>query len=503
MNASPIRRVCGWHFGLQAVTVCGMLVTGIDRAQGAPPPVRSVTLVDIIPESLSGEKNMNCEPNLTVDPADPSRIAASARLPEPMGHKMSVVFISTDGGTTWSCRSTVPIDETSPDVTLRFGGLSHTLYVAALPTHDPNKKYKFVTCRSNDFARNRMESILVAQRQDLIDQPYIAAAKINQQDRVFVGANDWNGPPGRTATIVRSLDGTGNSPSRNFTWVPIEFDSPDRDDPEIRPAISASGNKVYAVFNRVWSINGNQRVGDVILVRDDAGGTASFTALLDQNGVGGFPAVPARTFLFDADNSPALLGRQRLGGDLAIAVDPQNEDKVYVAWGERVNAQPALHVICSDNGGTKWSPILYTVPNAINPGIAINTNRTVAFLYQQLTTDSGGKESWTTQLDLTRDDFKNRDPFPLSKFPASELDVGGGLPIVGQPRLGDYLHLLAMGKDFYGIFSASNVPDQSRFPYGVTFQRHKDSAAKKLLDQQNATEVPFSVDPFFFKVAEQ
>ena len=105
MNANPIRRVCGWHFGLQAVMVCGMLVTGIDRAQGAPPPVRSVTLVDIIPESLSGEKNMNCEPNLTVDPADPSRIAASARLPEPMGRKMSVVFISTDGGTTWSCRS--------------------------------------------------------------------------------------------------------------------------------------------------------------------------------------------------------------------------------------------------------------------------------------------------------------------------------------------------------------------------------------------------------------
>ena len=35
-----------------------------------------------------------------------------------------------------------------------------------------------------------------------------------------------------------------------------------------------SGNKVYAVFNRVWSINGNQRVGDVILVRDDDGGNS-------------------------------------------------------------------------------------------------------------------------------------------------------------------------------------------------------------------------------------
>ena len=141
--------------------------------------------------------------------------------------------------------------------------------------------------------------------------------------------------------------------------------------------------------------------------------------------------------------------------------------------------------------------------NAINPGLAINTNGTLAFLYQQLTTDSGGQESWKTQLELTKDDFKNVDPFTLSKFPASELDIGGGLPIVGQPRLGDYLHLLAMGNDFYGIFSASNVPDQSRFPCGVIFQRHKDFATKKLLDQQNAQEVPFSVDPFFFKVAEE
>jgi hypothetical protein len=504
MNTTPNRRVCGWHFGLQAVTVCGILLTGIDRAQGALPPARSVTVVDIIPESLSGETNMNCEPNLTVDPVDPLQIAASARLPEPMGRKMSVVFVSADGGTTWSCRSTVPL-ETSPDVTLRFGGLSNTLYVAALRAYDP-KNSKLVTCRSNDFAKTRMESIFVQQQRPLIDQPYIAAAMINQRDRVFVGVDDWNGPPGRTATVVRSLDGTGNPPSSDFTWIRIEFDSPQRDNSEIRPAVSPDGKKVYAVFNRVLSINGNQRVGDVILVRDDDGGNsgpASFMALHDANGVAGFPVIKARTFLFDMDGFPALLGRQRLGGDLAIAVDPRNADKVYLVWGERISNQPALRVICSDNGGTNWSPILHTVMNAINPGLAINTEGTLAFLYQQVVTDPGGGETWCTQLELTKDDFKNADPFTLAKFPASELDVGGGLPIFGQPRLGDYLHLLAMGNDFYGIFSASNVPDQSRFPCGVIFQRHKNFATKKLLDQQNAKEVPSSVDPFFFKLTEQ
>ena len=37
----------------------------------------------------------------------------------------------------------------------------------------------------------------------------------------------------------------------------IRFSTSNRDDPEIRPAISGDGNKVYAVFNRVISINGN------------------------------------------------------------------------------------------------------------------------------------------------------------------------------------------------------------------------------------------------------
>src|SRR5262249_9860232 len=201
---------------------------------------------------------------------------------------------------------------------------------------------------------------------------YSAVARINERDRVFVGANDWNGPPGRTAAVVRSLDATANSPN-SFTSVPIEFASPPplRDGAEIRPAISADGKKIYSVFNRLISINGNKRVGDVILVRDDEGGNsgaASFRALHNnENGVAGFTVVKARTFLFDWDNGKthyeAVLGKDRLGGDLAIAVDPQNADSLYVVWGEVLDGQPALHVTRSTNGGQKWSDILHTIKN--------------------------------------------------------------------------------------------------------------------------------------------
>jgi len=153
-------------------TFCTVLLCGIVRLN-AVPPVPSVTVVDIIPESLSGETSTNSEPNLAVNPANPSQIAASAYLPEPMGGRMSSILISTDGGTTWSCRSTVPIDKISCDVTLRFGGLN-MLYVTAL-----NDNFDFLICRSNQLASRRMDDSPLRQLQSGIDQPYIAAAVIS------------------------------------------------------------------------------------------------------------------------------------------------------------------------------------------------------------------------------------------------------------------------------------------------------------------------------------
>jgi len=481
----------------RVASVCAILLCGVVRVNAVPP---TVMVVDIIPEALSSETDPNSEPNLAVNPANPSQIAASAYLPEPMGGNKSSILVSSDGGATWSCRSTVPIDEMQCDVTLRFGGFFNMLYLAAL-----NDSWDFLICRSNELARHRMDDSPLRQLGSYKDQPYITAATIDKRDRVFVGVNDWDGPPGRTATVVRSLDGIARPPNCNFTHVPIEFAaSPPpllRDDAEIRPAVSGDGKKVYAVFNRLSSITGKTRVGDVILVRDDDGGNsgaASFTGLDAVNGVAGFPAVKGRTFLFDWDDGTthyaAELGGDRLGGDLAIAVDPRNANNVYLVWGEVLANQPVLHVSRSTNGGQQWSGNLYTIVNAKNPGLAINTKGTLAFLYQRVVSPPMGREIWVTQLELTNDDFQTVTSLPLSRFPAAEI-----ASISGQPRLGDYLHLMAVGDVFYGIFSASNVPDQSRFPYGVSFQRYKDLATKKLLDK-HGNEVPSSVDPFFFKV---
>src|SRR6266480_316083 len=58
------------------------------------------------------------------------------------------------------------------------------------------------------------------------------------------------------------------------------------------------------------------------------------------------------------------------------------------------------------------------------------------------------------------------------------------------------------GKDFFGIFSASNTPDPANFPQGVTYQRNHDFAAKRLMALDGVTTVPASIDPFFFKVTQ-
>lgn len=502
MTGHSNRQVNVQHIALMITALVVAQPIAADRID-ATTPAPFIKIVDIIPESLSGESDFNVEPYLSVNPANSSQIAASAWIPEPLGGKTTPIFISVDGGETWSCRSTVPVDPETADKTLEFGGLLNMLYVVTgVKNKDDN--FDLLVCRSDRFAKRLMESM--EHRPGTTDQPFVTAATINKKDRVFVGYFDWNKPDKKTAIIDRSLDGTGKPRTSAFTPVPIDFDDPLFDSSEIRPAISADRKKVYAVFNRVISVNGNKRVGDVILVRDDDGGNsgaASFTALRDQNGVPGF-TVKRRTFLFDDDGTPALLGRDRLGGDLAIAVDPRDANNLYVVWGELVGNQPALHIMHSDKGGTKWSPVLHTVTNAKNPGLAVNANGTLAFLYQQVTTDSYKRETWRTQLELIKnDDFENVNSLTLAKFPAVELDC-----VSGQPRLGDYLHLLAVGDDFYGIFPSSNLPDRNRFPCQltsqcqVTLQRKADFNAKRLLDQ-DGNEVQPSIDPFFFKVSGQ
>src|SRR5262249_51506285 len=174
------------------------------------------------------------------------------------------------------------------------------------------------------------------------------------KDRVYVGDNDFNASGGQTATIDQSLNGGSASPS--FKSIRIESRATSgQDGPPIRPAIHTDG-RVYAVFHswRSFDQNTGNGTADIVVVRDDAGGSGphQFTDLVDPgDGKAGMRVVQGAQFNFGG-----FLGLQRTGGDVSIAVDPTNKDIVYVAYNDD---QPggiyAMHILKSTDGGQTWS----------------------------------------------------------------------------------------------------------------------------------------------------
>src|SRR2546430_16190904 len=76
--------------------------TGIGQA----PP--GFFLINMIPQSLSGETAQDSEPHLTVNPANPNMIVGTAFSPNPGGGALAPVYKSLNGGTTWTPNAIVP-----------------------------------------------------------------------------------------------------------------------------------------------------------------------------------------------------------------------------------------------------------------------------------------------------------------------------------------------------------------------------------------------------------
>jgi hypothetical protein len=307
------------------------------------------------------------------------------------------------------------------------------------------------------------------------------------KDQVFVGSNDFGTPSGKTATIDRSSNGTKFSP------VTIESRATGgQDGPPVRPAIHSDGT-IYAVFHawRTFDQNTGNGTADIVVVRDDnwGNGNPSFGALQDTDNLSGKRVVQNSIFNFND-----FLGQERTGGAVSIAVDPTNSSLVYVSWADTQNGVYTIHLRKSSDRGVTWSPNdLTSINSATNPALAVNSQGTIGFLFQKLA-GTGSGQRFVTHFQQS-DDGQNWTDLVLA-------DTAANTPTkTFDPYLGDYCHLLSLGSDFYGIFSASNAPDPANFPNGVTYQRNHDFNSVKLLDTDGVTPVDPSIDPFFFKVS--
>jgi hypothetical protein len=473
----------------------------------------AVTVVNMIPKDQSDETNHDAEPNLAVNPANPSQMAGSAFTPGRLGGD-APIYVSTDGGKTWSLNYIVPSRDSrtgTGDITLRFA--DNNLYAGILRLPVPDNDSRLNILRTADFTSPTTMTVLVDRKN--VDQPHVTTMRVaggsdNGKDRVYVGNNDFNGPLTQTAAVDRSLD--GGAAGVVFETLRLDSRQPaEGDGPQIRSTVHPSG-VVYTTFYSWRSLKQQKVIGtslarglatvDVVVVRDDkwGSGPTPFAALSDpDDNKNGRRVAQGRKLPWINDFDDVSFGQERLGGDLAIAVDPRPEQAgtVYLSWADRVGANDyTLHVRSSKDSGKTWSAAdLLTLTNAKNPGLAVNNKGQVGFVFQQLTGTPVAKQRWQTHVQVRNGDFTLIKDLVLADTPAQKPARDS------LPYLGDYLHLLAVGADFCGVFPANNTPDKAHFPSRLpVYQRLANFDTKKLLDDEG-NEVDPSIDPFFFKVS--
>jgi hypothetical protein len=473
-----------------------------------------VTVINIIPKSLSGETEQDSEPFIAINPKNPMVMIGSAFTPSPNAPctDCSVMYVSSDGGVTWYLYPVVPggafISPGVLDQTYSFGSEGSDLYGGIVDT-----TVSMILSHTQDITsgtvmrRLDVQGFFDLQLLNLIvhDQPFVRARTVAGSDCIYVGENPlkfFSLCSGKTATVRMSTDG-----GATFTSALVEFrdtGSVCQDAPSVRPAIGTDGT-VYVAFMG-WRSEGTGLAGeslfngDVVVVRDDnrGAGMNPFQDLLGTDGLPGRRVAQNRSFPFTkvTPTDPGRhLGQERYGSSLSLAVDPNNSSNLYIAWADRISTNDyTVHVRRTTDRGVSWSSDLLTITNAICPALAINDNGTVGFFYQQLTTDVSGNLRWESHLVQTRDAFTTKDDKILATVLADS-------PVrIFDPYLGDYAHLEASGLWFVGVFSANNSPNTSNFPHGVVYQRNADFSTRSLLDVDNTTPVDISIDPFFFKV---
>src|SRR5215469_2415282 len=180
-------------------------------------------IVNMIPASLSGESHQDSEPNLAVNPENTNDMVATAFTPAPMGGPNAPIYVSTDGGNTWSLRTVVPGNDTlvgTHDITVGFATTGGVLYAGTLNGSTSNMQI----LRTASFASGTPMTVLVDRTSE--DQPWVVASSVVvsgvSRDRVFVGNEDGNQPGGRTATVDVSQDAATAPAPAGFSPIQLE-----------------------------------------------------------------------------------------------------------------------------------------------------------------------------------------------------------------------------------------------------------------------------------------
>ena len=476
-----------------------------------------INIVNMTPYDWSDDTNKDVEPMLSVNPANPNEIIATAHTYDnhagsanPTGQHMnsdgmglSPLYYSTDGGSTWVLPFVLPSSSTAKypnhGATARFGGNNAVYAAIAMPDSSPST---IVISRGTATQQVPIPISPVQGYEPIIEATTVLVGDGTGRDRVYVGYNDttpanmiWGCP-----TIYQSMNAADPT---SFKAVTIDTNS----DIESMAAKSEQGGKVriaihgggtiYAAFYHRGSLGWG-----VVVVKDTNWGNSPqpYQALSPH---GAFVASMINTDQASATGTG--WNADDRGWDLAIAVDPNRDDHVYLVYSKYDGMSStyaegySLYVMRSPDGGQSWSSAHDApVKMAKNPGLAINTLGHVGFMYQQF-----DGTHWVTVFERTTNawpppDQPSWEVHKLHQFSPSQYPLAYGMP----PLLGRHAGLQAVGKDFCGVFSGDNTPDFAHnFPdFGVTYKRnHSPGASAVLYGNDNLTPISPSIDPFFFR----
>ena len=436
-------------------------------------------VVNMIPNNWSDEQNQDCEPNLSVNPVNPGEIigtaftfdnpAGTSAVSPAMTGNWAPIFSSVDGGDTWALQFVLPsaAGDQLPtwDVTSRYGGASGEVYSGLISPGG----YTILINRAPNATTQHATITTVTGDQPFLEATTTVAGGVSH-DRLYVGYN----ANGNRSTVNVFLDAAATS-TTTATTLDVRFPF---DMPPTRTAIHSSGTIYCAFYSYNATVRSPADLRNVVVVKDLNWGASSpaFQALLDTDGQSGVRVANGISNPWYGSNfeDPSFGNDRYGGGDLAIAVDSNNADRVYIAYMTGTSAaDEALHLRWSDDGGQNWFSDVRTIPKAKNPSLAINSHGVVGFVYQQVV-----GANWMTVLEVSHDGF-------TASFATHVLAItptNTPTPVlVMATYLGDYIKLLSVGEDFYGIFSAGNEPVKANFPSGVTYQRNVNWATQTLL----------------------
>ncbi len=186
------------------------------KKKAAPKAVSSVLVVNMMPRGLSGESNQDSEPTIAVNAANPLQIAGSAFTPDPGQGNLAPIYISVDGGNTWTLNSIVPSSaadgSATADITVAFSTASNKLYAGIIRLPFPGNRPRLNILRTDNFQSGTAMKVLVDRTGRGVDQPYVQAATAEaRMDRRFARQYIRTGPfmrffiPGvRSVTAARA-----------------------------------------------------------------------------------------------------------------------------------------------------------------------------------------------------------------------------------------------------------------------------------------------------------